>query len=238
MIICFTGIDGSGKTMQAQRLVARLNAAGRPARYVWTGGRAYLSRPLIWLAKAMLRAPRPAGQGGAALGPADAGARYRSYLAATRTIFRRPWLAAIWRQISLIEHTAEILAGTLPHLLRGRVVVCDRYVYDSLIGIAVLAGTSPAALPRAMRLPAVYPLPRPALWLLIDLPAETAFARRSDVVDVEFLERRAPLYRAAAAALGARVVDGAAAPDAVERAVWAAVWPLLGGLAAVDGGTT
>ncbi len=238
MIICFTGIDGSGRDHAGPAAGGPAERRGPPGP-LCLDGRAGLPQPAADLAGQGHAACAPAGgPGRGRAGPADAGARYRSYLAATRTIFRRPWLAATWRQISLIEHTAEILAVTLPHLLRGRVVVCDRYVYDSLIGIAVLAGTSPEALPRAMRLPAVYPLPRPALWLLIDLPAETAFARRSDVVDVEFLERRAPLYRAAAAALGARVVDGAAAPDAVERAVWAAVWPLLGGLAAVDGGTT
>lgn len=142
-------------------------------------------------------------------------------------IFRRRWLTAIWSQVSLIEHSAEILAVTLPHLLRGRIVVCDRYIYDSLIGIAVLAGTSPEALPKAMRMARTYPLPRPALWLLIDLPAETAFDRRTDVVDVAFLEHRVPLYRAAAVTLGAQVVDGDLEFNAVADLVWKAVEPLL-----------
>jgi thymidylate kinase len=229
MIICFTGIDGSGKTLQARRLVERLNAAGRPARYVWTGGRAYLSRPLIWLAKRLLRAPRLGGTSQQEKHAQQAGsaAQYDSYLSSTRRLFRNRWLAAIWRQITLIEHTGEILAVALPHLLRGRIVVCDRYIYDSLIGTAVLAGTTPdqlfAQLPQARR----YPVPAPALWFLIDLPAQTAFDRRTDVVDVAFLERRVPLYRAAALGLGARVIDGDRTPEAIADDVWGLVEPLL-----------
>jgi dTMP kinase len=232
MIICITGIDGSGKTLQARGLVARLNAAGYPASYAWAGGRAYLSRPLIWLAKRLLGAPRPTGRGeGQAPGATAAtSASYRAYLGATGRLLRHGWLRALWRQVTLIEHSAEILAVVLPRLLRGRIVVCDRYIYDSLIGIAVLAGLQPTDLPAAMRLEPFYPVPRPALWLLIDLPAQVAFSRRADVVDVEFLERRVPLYRAAAAALGASVVDGDAPPQLVAADVWRLVQPALHGL--------
>lgn len=228
MIICFTGIDGSGKTLQARELVARLEQAGHPARYVWTGGRAYLTRPLIWLAKRLLRAPRVGGAPGAEGQPERSAAEsYRAYLRSTGKVLRRPILRALWRAVSLIEHTAEILVVALPHLLRGRVVVCDRYIYDSLIGIAVLAGSSPEELAAELRLPPLWPVPRPDMWFLIDLPAEVAFARRTDVVDVEFLERRVPLYRVAAGTLGARVVDGTATPERIADEVWQTVRPAL-----------
>jgi len=227
MLICFTGIDGSGKTLQARELVARLEQAGHPARYVWTGGRAYLTRPLIWLAKRLLRAPRLERTAADAGPPPDAAAQYRAYLRSTGRMLRRRPVRAVWRLISLIEHTAEILVVALPHLLRGRIVVCDRYIYDSLIGIAVLAGSAPAELPTALRLPRFWPVPRPDLRFLIDLPAEVAFGRRTDVVDVAFLERRVPLYQAMATALDARVVDGTATPEAVANEVWQAVRPEL-----------
>jgi thymidylate kinase len=235
MIICFTGIDGSGKTLQAQRLVAQLNATGYPARYVWTGGRAYVTRPLIWLAKRVLRAPRLAARSSSreqgAEGQEVKGDQYNSYLSSTRRLFRQRWVGALWRQISLVEHVGEILAVTLPHLRRGRIVVCDRYIYDSLIGIAVLAGTPPEELAGAMRLPSIYPVPRPHAWFLIDVPAQVAFDRRTDVVGVEFLERRIPLYHAAAAALGAHVIDGNRAPELIAADVWRLLWEGQGGLA-------
>lgn len=232
MIICFTGIDGSGKTLQARRLVERLNAAGYPAQYAWTGGRAYLTRPLIWLAKRLLKAPKLGRASSAPQSVGTSNARYRSYLGATSKLLKYRWLRAIWRQVSLVEHTGEIFATVLPHLLRGRIVVCDRYIYDSLLGIAVLAGADARSIPRMMRLPRIYAVPQPDAWFLIDLPAEVAFSRRTDVVDVEFLERRVPLYRAMADTLGMQRIDGTATPDAIAEAVWQQVEPLLPGNAA------
>lgn len=229
MIICFTGIDGSGKTVQARALVARLNAEGRPAVYAWTGGRAYVTRPLIWLAKRLLRAPRLASSAPQPHTPVAAASstQYRSYLSSTRRLFKNRLVARVWRHVSLVEHTGEILAVALPHLLRGRIVVCDRYVYDSIIGTAVLAGVPAEALPEQLRLPAIYPIPRPSHWFLIDVPAAVAFDRRDDVVDVAFLEQRIPLYRTAAATLGMQVVDGTPRPEQIAEVVWQHVQPLL-----------
>ncbi len=231
MIICFTGIDGSGKTVQARKLVERLNAEGHPAVYAWTGGRAYLTRPLIWLAKRLLRAPRLATRSAAASSSSKdmgaTGAQYHSYLSSTRRLFKNKLVARAWRHISLIEHTGEILAVALPHVLRGRIVVCDRYIHDSTIGTAVLAGVAPEALPQLLRLPPFYPVPCPAQWFLIDVPAEVAFNRRADVVDVAFLEQRIPLYRAAARAVGMVVIDGTPSPDHIADVVWEHVQSLV-----------
>lgn len=231
MIICFTGIDGSGKTVQARKLVERLNAEGHPAVYAWTGGRAYLTRPLIWLAKRLLRAPKLAPRSASASAESNAieaaGAQYRSYLSSTRRLFKNRLVARVWRHISLIEHTGEILVVALPHVLRRRIVVCDRYIHDSTIGTAVLAGVTPEALPSLLRLPALYPVPRPAQWFLIDVPADVAFHRRDDVVDVAFLEQRIPLYHAAAHTLDMAVIDGTPSPDHIADVVWGHVQPLI-----------
>jgi hypothetical protein len=181
---------------------------------------------LIWAAKRLLKAPR-LGKGAAPASPADTRASYNAYLGATGRLFRHGWARAIWRHVTLVEHAGEILANVLPPLARGEIVVCDRYVYDSLIGIAVLAGTTPDELPAALRLPFYLRLPQPRRWLLLDLPAEVAFGRRTDVIDLEFLERRAPLYRAAGAALGAQRIDATASREQIAAEVWRSVEPLL-----------
>ncbi len=214
--------------MQAKLLIERLRQAGYPASYAWTGGRAYVSRPLIWAVKRLLKAPKlgrkPAASTSAA---SDTPSNYRSYLSSTQRLFKRPWLRKIWTHISLAEHMAEILVVVLPKLMRGQIVVCDRYIYDSLIGIGVLSGASPVDLPRLLRLPPLYRVPKPDAWFFIDLPAQVAFDRRTDVVDVEFLERRIPLYQTAATTLGMSVVDGTGTPEEIAAQIWQRVEPLL-----------
>lgn len=228
MIICFNGIDGSGKSLQAQRLVAQLNAAGYPAVHVWTGGKRSLRRPLIRVGKRVLSAGRSSTKERPMPGRGNANAGdYHAYLASTQGILKRRGLYALWQHISLLEHAVEIWAMVLPHLIRGKIVVCDRYLHDSIVRVAVLGGSNAAQLHRQLRLLRWYPVPRPTIGFLIDVPSEVAFSRKDDIPDIEFLERRVPLYRAAAEALRFHIVDGTRAPDQVAAQVWQNVSPVL-----------
>jgi dTMP kinase len=225
MLICFNGIDGSGKSFQAQRLVDRLNAAGYPAVYVWGGGQATFTMPFIRAGKWLLKGPRKH-QLDKSAGSAVR-AQYRDYVATTRRILQRRSIRNGWLQFCLIDHTLEIWRTMLPQLLRKRIVVCDRYIYDSIIRIAVMSGVKAAELSPLLHLPPIYCVPRPSKWFFLDVPAEVAFSRKHDILDIEFLERRIPLYRVAAARLGMQIVDGAAAPDDIAAIIWQSMQPLL-----------
>lgn len=226
MIICFNGIDGSGKSLQAQRLVEQLNAAGYPAVMVWNGGRSTLTGPFIRLVQRSLRAPKK--QQVATSEPAEMSSRYRSYVAKMERIFRRRWLRELWLHGSLLEHTVEIWCTVLPHLLRGRVVVSDRYLYDTVVAVAVLAGLDEAETERLYRVARWYPTPRLGKWLFLDLPAEVAYRRKNDVYDLMFLERRVPLYRALRRVFDIHTIDATATQDEVAAQIWNAVQPILG----------
>lgn len=229
MLICFNGIDGSGKSLQAHKLLEQLTAAGYPAVYVWSGGNAPLTKPLAHLSKAMLRRRRSAGAAPAeAAAPAEPeNSSYRSYLSFTQSIFKKRWVRTIWLQISLLEHMGEIWTKIVPHLLSGRIVVCDRYIYDRLVNIAVLCNTSPAELKRQLRWARLYWVPQPNKWFFIDVPAEVAFSRKDDVPDVLFLERRIPLYQAIADTFKLEQLDGTADPSEIAAEVWQSVQPTL-----------
>lgn len=250
MIICFNGVDGSGKSSQARRLVERLSQAGYPAVYVWCGGESSLTRPLTRLAQQALGGPQlwggpqsRAGQAVARLGrrlsgasaaaeapaPATIGAQYRGYLSTTRRLFRRPLVRGAWLNVALAEHAAEIWRATLPALLGRRIVICDRYIYDTILGVAVLAGGDAAKLPRLLRHPLARSVPRPSAWFFLDIAAGEALRRKDDIPDPAFLEVRVPLYRAAAAALGMQVIDATAPPEAIGEEIWRSVEPLLPG---------
>lgn len=236
MLICFNGVDGSGKSFQAQRLVERLNAAGYPAVYVWGGGQSSLAMPLIRLGKRLLKGPRKHQLSKAA--DADVRAQYQEYTAATRRYLKNGLLRGLWMQIFLADHTLEIWRTIMPHLLRKRIVVCDRYIYDSIIRVAVMSGVAASDLPPLLKLPPIYRIPTPSKWFFLDVPAEIAFQRKDDILDVAFLERRIPMYHAVVAKLGMQVVDGTDAPDEIADVVWRGVQPLLppqGGLAIRQG---
>ena len=62
-------------------------------------------------------------------------------------------------------------------------------------------------------------LPRPALTVLIDVPAEVAFARKDDVRHVDYLRERRARYLRLRARPEIRPFDGEAPPEALLRAL-------------------
>jgi thymidylate kinase len=226
MVICFQGIDGSGKTSQAHNLVEQLNEAGVPAVYVWCGSRSSLSRPFVLLGKRLLGAPSKKARRDAADG-AGKSAKEFTFLANTGRIFGKRWIRALWLHLSLTEHMLKIWSTVLPHVRRGRVVVCDRYIYDSVISTAYAARLDVAELPSMLRAPQMALVPRLDKCFYLDVPAEVAYRRKPDIADLRLVESRVPLYRMAASVLGMEVIDGTASPEAVTEAVRASLSSLL-----------
>jgi dTMP kinase len=229
MLICFNGIDGSGKSLQANKLIEQLTAAGYPAVYVWSGGNAPLTKPLARVIKSTLRRRRSTGapKQAAPQPTSQPDSDYRSYLSFTLGVFKRPWVRALWLQVSMLEHMGEIWTKIVPHLLAGKIVVCDRYIYDRLVNIAVLCNTGPEQLRRQLWLARLYWVPRPDKWFFIDVPADVAFSRKDDVPDVLYLERRIPLYQTIADAFKIERLDGTADPSEIAAQVWQSIQAAL-----------
>jgi thymidylate kinase len=223
-LFCLTGIDGCGKSTQVRRLTRRLRAAGRPAVAVWTGGQKTFTGPLVRLGQRRLRAPRRgedrrfvARRGGSR----EVAAEYTQYLSSSHRLFRRQrLLRRCWTDLSLIEHMLEIDWTVLPHLRKGRTVVCDRYLYRTVVNLAVLLDIPPSDLPRLLRHPTLRLVPRPTLYFLLDVPAEVAYQRKIDLPSIEYLERRVPLYRTLATLTGMPVIDACQDPDMIENQIW------------------
>jgi thymidylate kinase len=220
MLIAFNGIDGSGKSSQTERLLAELKAAGYPAVYVWSGSRTPLTRLFVRLVRRVLKAPtRKASEAVAPDAGTNGRAQGEAYLSSTERILKRRWVRTIWLHASLVEHMVKIWFTILPHLLRKRVVVSDRYLYDTVVSMAAMANVPPDELPALLRLPFFYRVPKPDLWFFLDVPPEVSFSRKPDIPDMLSVERRIPLYQVAARELGMQVIDATASPDEVAAAI-------------------
>lgn len=230
-LICLTGIDGCGKSTQANLLVERLRAAGFEVEKAWTGGRPYLSRPIVNLVRRRNRAPVPAPDGTYA--PKEAGDdgrdEFAAYLDRSNRMFERWWiLRRGWTDVSMLEHAVEANLAVRPHLLRGKAVVCDRYLYKSVVNLSVLMNLKPSAVRRLLRHPAFWLAPRPTIYFLLDVPAEVGFARKTDIPSIEYVRRRVPVYRELARRTNMPVIDATQDPDDVADDIWAVVSTTLG----------
>jgi len=118
----------------------------------------------------------------------------------------------------LLRQTRQSLVA-LRHTVRGRVVVFDRYAYDSLLA---RPGASPKTRLRRAVLGRVAL--RPGLVVVLDAPGEVLHARSREHSPAALEEQRRRYADLAATVPGWVVVDASRSADEVRRSVTAAVW--------------
>src|SRR5437879_6321361 len=117
-LIAFSGLDGAGKSTQIELLCARLRAGGLEPTVVWVRG-GYT--PIFERVKSVVRRA-----GGRHVPPPGRGARRSEALG-------RGWLRRLWLVAALLDLGWLLAVHVRLLRRRGRVVLCDRYLGDSLI---------------------------------------------------------------------------------------------------------
>lgn len=107
-------------------------------------------------------------------------------------------------------------------------MVCDRYLYDSLVNQAVLFGSATIEIYRQLGNPLLSLVPRPALGFWLDTPPEVALRRKADIYDIQQLELRVPLYGRIASAQAFQSLDGTLPADRLSDVIWSRVHQRLG----------
>lgn len=194
LLICFTGIDGTGKTTHALELARALNQDGIPGQYVRTFFNPLLLRPAYQLAKRLFIRGR------------DIHRDYNEYTRSTKHLFRLSFLEVPFRYSYFAEYWLHIFPRVRWPLFRGRCAVLDRYAYDAVVGLAADLGYPPQ---QAIRLlPRCWSfLPKPDIVFLMDLPEEVAFQRKTDTPSLAYLQARRRLYLDLAQSDGMVVLD-------------------------------
>jgi len=210
LFICFIGIDGSGKTTLAQRLVARLDAEKIPVKYVWGSTDMHLSKLLVAIAKATF------------LRGSSASENYMEYKKSVNRIFRNPFIAQCYKSLLLFEQFYQSIYKVRIPLLFGKTVVCDRYIYDTALGLSVDLDQSKERLVNEVRR-LLKMFPKPDLVFLIDIAEETAFARKNDVYSIDYLKLRRQRYLAMSREFKMECLNGDNAIDTLEDCVVRAV---------------
>jgi len=182
-LICFIGIDGSGKTTLAKMLVDAMNEKGIKSQYVWRGWRqfeSFLLKPLAHLAKRLRR-----------------NFHHTNDLESDMI-----WEVhnLLYRYLILVDYLFSSVPKVSVPLALGRNIVSDRYVYDVIGG--------PLANHPFMEKVALSLLPKPDLIFLVNLPEEVAYQRKDDVPSIEYLKKRKAIYLSMEKKLKVTTIDG------------------------------
>ncbi len=208
-VISFSGLDGAGKSSQAEALQEALVQLGWDATIQWTR----LEWTTLWENPWLGRLGWPARAGLGLLAWARSRGRPSGNqppeapsLTPTAIRERSDLIANVWASIIALAHASAQRRETRPHLRRGAIVICDRYTLDSAAHLRFRYGEL-----RRFRLQIrlVDRLsPRPLRAYFIDVPPETAYARKAEQYSLDELTRQARLYREEAGHLGVRRLDG------------------------------
>jgi dTMP kinase len=191
MIICFTGIDGSGKTTQAKLLQKVLNKQGRAVVYVHFFQRNILSKK-SWLDRVINLLTKSL----------DEPVRNRVKAVGKLTLRLTFLLASSWLTylVDKVKHKHEV-------------VIYDRYCYDSLIIIASRSTTLANLIMVLSKL-----MPKPDIVMLLEITPETSVKRKPEYT-VDDARRICNLYARLKQLLPVNVVNAESSIEQVREYV-------------------
>lgn len=226
VVIAVSGLDGAGKTSQTVALADALSSLGFETVILWD--RISHNRLLVRLAApgkyALRRMTGPSPQAVRADSP-DGCTQGSAAPVRPGSSNRATAMAGAWSLVVTAVHVLSAAPATWHHISRGRVVIRDRYVLDSLVHLRCRYG-QPSWVDRDVSL-LRWALPTPAAAYLLDVSAEEAYRRKPQEYDVAQLHRQREIYLASAGGQNVVVLDGSAPVEQLCERVVREVFELL-----------
>ncbi|MBI4667954.1 MAG: hypothetical protein HY747_02025 [Elusimicrobia bacterium] len=201
-LIAFSGIDGAGKSTQIGLLMRYLRETGRPHEYLWTrvGYTGFFN-----VIKNTIRK-----LGGPAVPPAG---RNKS----RENLLRKGWVRRTWLILALLDLMRVYALGIRWRLWRGRMVICDRYIWDSWIDLKINFPDDHISDWWLWKL-LLKSAPRPNAQFFLSLPVDESL-RRSGIKQEPFrdaaatLAKRTAYYQSVIADGSWFILDGLRSPS-------------------------
>ena len=196
-LICFTGIDGAGKTTLSKELVETLNEKGVKCKYVYARLNPFISKPFMLVGGPIF------------LRGKDAFENYSEYSdTKKKALIKHSLLSRVYQQILLFDYVIQIFFKVKLPFMFGENIVCDRYIYDTVItdlSVDMIYSKDRviSLLDNLLRF-----FPEPDVTFLIDVPEEIAYKRKDDTPSIRYLKERRTMYLDVGKEYGMVILDG------------------------------
>ncbi|MDY6965775.1 MAG: hypothetical protein SVM80_07385 [Halobacteriota archaeon] len=193
LLICIVGIDGSGKTTQANMLLESLREEGVSCRYTWLRFHHLLSLPILAYARAMGLSEMKTLDGGGRIG-------YHYFY---RSSFVSNLYPFFLFADTLIFTTLKI---HMPMILFGKTIACDRFIHDTIVDLMISTGDIEIYKSSIGKL-FLKLIPKDARVVMLKVDENILIERRREIGQDKTLDKRIELYDRISDEFGLPVVD-------------------------------
>lgn len=206
-LICFTGIDGTGKTTLSKALVESLNKKGVKCKYVYAREKPFILKPFMLVGNSVF------------LRGMGISKNYSEYSNTKRkAVEKHSFLSRVYQQILLFDYILQIFFKVKLPLMVGKNIVCDRYVYDTVINDIPRSDDSIGNIRRLLK-KCFRIAPKPDIAFLIDLPEEIAYQRKNDTPSIGYLKERRKVYLEVGKEYGMIILDGSKSLEELKNSI-------------------
>jgi thymidylate kinase len=212
VLIAIGGCDGSGKTLQTERLERVFHTCDIRVKVMWSrGASSRFIGAFIRLGK-KLTGRRETPAAGEDLGGAGEDVKMED----RRRSLRNPLLRFMFSVLYALDLSWVYCVKTRVWLLTGNVVIADRYVGDALVDYALFSGCPVDRPPLALRLLRLF-APAPRLAAVLDVEPEEALRRKPEEGGTGHLEAGRDAFLKLADTGGYEVFPPEWTPEAINR---------------------
>jgi len=182
-IICFMGLDGSGKSTSIEYAHEQLKKSGVDVEIVRA---AYVVKVLTF----------PIKIGKRILMKKDSnpfGGDYKAYLESMRKQANRGLIYKVFSFLTTCEFKVQIFFNIILKHFLGKTLLVDRYIYDNAVTYAANLGLGEDYMRKTIQ-QKWKNAPKPDLIIYIKTPVEICCSRKTDIPDPLYLKIREPLY--------------------------------------------
>ena len=195
IFICFIGIDGSGKSTLAKTLIERMNDQGITMEYKWCKFESSVFKIFIFIKNVLF------------IRESNWKKNFEKSKVVKGNLFKNRYIAAIYECFIFFDYRLQIIRKVTIPLIFGKNIVCDRYIYDTVVDISIDLNYSDEKLKKRIEQLLDFSS-KPNLVFWVDLPEDVAFSRKKDVPSINFLQEKRNLYKKIGTEFDVIVLDG------------------------------
>lgn len=201
-LICIIGPDGTGKTTQAKMLIDKLKKEGIDCEYKWFRFHHFFSLPLLALARLMGLSEVKTLKSGRKIG-------YHYF-------YESKVISSLYSMLLLLDTFIFALAKIyIPVKIFKKTIVCDRFVYDTLVDLMTSTGNYSIYNTTIGKL-FVRLIPKESKIVMLIADEDVLRKRREDIMEDKALNLKIKLYKKLTQEFNIPMIDASLSVEEVQ----------------------